>query len=46
MNSKMTKKENLKRILSTEEMLLFRGGAEAQQKPKTPGEVIILPFRY
>lgn len=45
MNNEMRKKENQRRILSIHEMMLIKGGTETPQKPKTPGEVIIQPFR-
>jgi hypothetical protein len=46
-NSEMTNKENRNRKtkLNFEEMRQITGGAELSQKPKTTGEVIILPFR-
>jgi hypothetical protein len=44
-NSEMTKKENGKKKLGFEDMRQITGGTEFSQKPKTTGEVIILPFR-
>jgi len=35
----------MKRILSIEEMMFIRGGNEAPKKPKTPGEIIIQPYK-